>query len=174
MDTSRNSVDYVYIGFSAPRKFKIGAAAIKLWQRSNFSHTYVRFESKSMPSVVFHASKGMVHFREFDLFQMENEIIYEFKIPVKSRKRCIVDCISRAGDEYGYSELAKIIAYDIAHTFGFELDMANSEGYICSELVGNILYNHAGLTFNKPYFLLTPNDIFLKVSQLTFDTIKDS
>lgn len=167
-------MDYVYIGFSSPKKLKIGAAAIKVWQRSQFSHTYVRFEHKSMPSVVFHAAQGMVHFRQFDLFQMENDVIFEFKIPVRSRKECMIDCISRAGDKYGYSELLKIIAYDVAYNLGFKLNFTNSDGYICSELVGNILYHHAGISFHKPYFLLTPNDIFLKVGQLTFDTIKDS
>lgn len=164
-------MEYLYVGFSSPKKFKIGAAAIKVWQNAPFSHTYIRFESKVSPSVVFHAGHGMVHFRQFDLFEMENHIVYEFKIPIKSRRDCINDCIARAGDKYGYSELIKIFAYDICHNLGVKLNFINSDGYICSELVGNILYNHVGLSFSKPYFLLTPKDIFLKVSQLNFDKI---
>lgn len=151
----------IYIGASYPKKFKIGAYAIAKWSSVNYSHVFIRFESDTMPGTVYHAAHGMVHFRSTDNFLKENDIIKEFYINVTDdvRKQILIECVNLAGEKYGYLELVKIFVTDIADSLNIKLCTKNSKGYICSELVGKIIVEKLGYTFDKPLFLLKPVDI---------------
>lgn len=151
----------IFIGFSYPKKFKIGAYAIAKWSNVNYSHVYIRFESESMPGTVYHAAHGMVHFRSTDNFLKENNIVKEFCIEVTEQQRLDIlkQSIQLAGEKYGYLELVKIFSTDVAAGIGIKLCTENSKGYICSELVGKIMVEKLGYTFDKPLFLLKPVDI---------------
>jgi hypothetical protein len=152
----------VIIGFSYPKKFKVGAYLISWWLSKPYSHTYIRFESSRLPSNVYHAANGMVHFRSYDNFLKNNIIIDEYKIPCDEKTRLAVlnECIQLSGEKYGHCELLKILISDFLHFFiKKDISFKNSKGYICSELVGRILVNQFKFTFNKTLFLLKPNDI---------------
>jgi len=152
----------IYIGFSAPKEWKIGAEGIKLWQCRPYSHTYIRFESSKVPSNVYHAAHGMVHFREYNRFKEENKVIKEYKIEVTEeiRLKILIHCMYLSGENYATKELLKIFWADIVYaTLKKELDMTDSKGYICSELVGKICHDEFGIEFCKPLFLLKPSDI---------------
>lgn len=151
----------IYIGFSAPKKCMIGAELIKIAQNyAAYSHVYIRFEaSLKMPSVVYHAANGMVHFRKFDNFKTGNNIVKEYEIEIdESVKTAILhDCITLSGEGYGYLELLKIAFSDLVYSItGKELKFKNSRGYICSELVGLMCVRYFNLTFDKPLNLLKP------------------
>jgi len=161
----------IYIGFSYPKKFKIGAKAISIWTASPYSHTYIRFESQDprIPSSVYHAAHGMVHFRPFDKFLEENDSLreYEIEMSIDDRVDILAHCMSLSGEGYGYSELAKIVLADLHYWITErELKLGDSKGYICSELVGKILNKKFNLTFNKPLNLLKPSDIDGTLAQL--------
>lgn len=160
----------IYIGFSYPKEFKIGAYAIKKWMGTEYSHVYLRFESSSpeVPSNVYHAAHGMVHFREFENFKKDNLVIKEYAIEVSQsgRLKTLVDCMYLSGEGYGYAELGKIFATDIAHFLGCQLVTYDGRGYICSELVGDLLVKQLQLKFDKPTHLLKPLDIDLKLEQI--------
>lgn len=153
----------IYIGFSTPNKWKIGAEAIKWWTKSPYSHVYIRFESSNekVPSTVYHAAHGMVHFRSYENFLKDNKIIKEYKIEVlpSDRMDVLVHCMNISGDPYGFCELIKIFVMDVAHWAGKEVKFENGSGYICSELVGTILQQKWQYKFDKPLHLLKPNDI---------------
>lgn len=155
-------MEKIYIGFSYPKEFKIGAAGIAMWMNRNYSHVYLRFESAKLPSNIYHAAHGMVHFREFENFKTENNVIKEYEIEVDSTKRTdILRCaMYLAGEKYGYVELGQIVYSDIIwNLFKKEIHFKNARGYICSELVGAICKKELGLLFNKPLNLLKPSDI---------------
>lgn len=152
----------LYVGFSYPREFKIGAKAIAWWSSVDYSHVYLRFDSQKIPSSVYHAAHGMVHFREYGKFMEENKVIKEYEIEVSDADylKTLIRCMLIAGDKYGFSELFKILSSDIAYSvFKKELQFENGKGYICSELVGELCKDVLQLKFNKPLYLLKPLDI---------------
>lgn len=152
----------IYIGFSYPKEFKIGAAGIAMWMNRPYSHVYVRFENNKIPSTVYHAAHGMVHFREFENFKLENNIVKEYCIEIseETRKKLLIECVCLAGEKYGYSELCKIFTSDIIFACTKKTVIFNNgKGYICSELVGKLCVNDLGMTFTKPLHLLKPSDI---------------
>jgi hypothetical protein len=159
----------LYIGFSYPKKFKIGAFAIKSWMGTEYSHVYLRFESSNskVPSNVYHAAHGMVHFREFEKFKEDNLVIKEYCLEVSDQDRLdtLIDCMFLSGEVYGYSELTKILITDIAHGVGCKIKTYNGKGYICSELVGTLLVDRLKLKFDKPMHLLKPLDVDLKLQE---------
>lgn len=156
----------IYIGFSYPKEFKIGAKAIAWWTSSPYSHVYLRFESSKIPSSVYHAANGMVHFREFDNFTKDNHIIKEYEIELNDdhRLQTLIRCMKLSGEKYGTAELVKIFISDIAFAVCEKIFIfQNSKGYICSELVGELCRDMLGLSFEKPLFLLKPIDIDKKL-----------
>lgn len=155
----------IYIGFSKPKKFKVGAEFIKVWTDSDFSHCYIRFDIDAKFSIVFHAANGMVHYLSYENFLKKNSVVYEYSITVDNDtyKKIKRDCDNIAGEGYSFITLLKIMMSDIIHTFGGDVSTYDDTGYICSELVGKLLTYRLGLTFSKPLHLLTPRDIFNKL-----------
>lgn len=153
-----------YIGFSKPNKCKIGAEFIKLWINAPYSHAYVRFESSNskIPSSVYQASHGMVHFISFCNFKKENIVIKEYKLDITAEQRSIIlaHCMNLSGEPYGTGELLKIFVTDILHLFGIKIKTYNGRGYICSELVASILLLiYPEKQFKKPIYLINPKDV---------------
>lgn len=146
----------IFIGFSSPNKFKIGAFLIKWWLRTKYSHTYIRFENDDF-SFVFHSARGMVHFQTIDRFKKESRIIEEFSIFPDSQKECLKSCLDKSGEKYGYLDLCSIAITSVA---GRDIkQIGDNDGYICSEIVAFILKKHFGIEFEKRDFLITPKDI---------------
>lgn len=159
----------IYVGFSYPKSFKPAAFVIKTWMGTKYSHVYLRFESSNpkVPSNVYHAANGMVHFIEFENFKENNLIIKEYCIELSEEDRLdtLIDCMYKSAVKYGYSELFKIFLTDIAHSLGIEISTYDGKGYICSELVGKLLIDRLKLKFDKPTHLLKPLDIDLKLKE---------
>jgi hypothetical protein len=152
------------IGFSYPKKFKIGAYLISWWINRPYSHCYIMIPIDSVGvNTVYQAAHGSVHFREYDTkFKAENHVVYEYDIEIsKEQKKAILKkCIELAGDDYGYAELPMILASDICHYLKLPvLQTKDGPGYICSELVGAIMIDILGYTTDIPRHLLKPNDI---------------
>lgn len=153
----------IIVGFSTPNKWKIGAEAIKWWTSSPYSHVYIRFESSNpkVPSTVYHAAHGMVHFRTFEKFKNDNTVVKEYAVDSSPEDRTdiLVHCMELSGEPYGTMELIKIFGKDLLHYFGKDFKTTDGRGYICSELVGTIMIDKFGYKFNKPTYLLKPTDI---------------
>ena len=155
---------FIYIGFSAPIKFKIGAALIKWWTSAPYSHVYLRFDSSNqkVPSNIYHAANGMVHFKTFNNFKKENQILKEYSLILSEDKRLdiLIDAMNKSSIKYGYLELIKIFVSDIFFFLSKkEIKFKNSKGYICSELVADMLESYFKIKFDKPKHLLKPEDI---------------
>jgi hypothetical protein len=152
----------VYIGFSYPKEFKLGAASIAWWIEKSYSHVYLRFEYLNSKDAIFHAAHGMIHFRSVDNFKRDNDVIKEYEIELTQLEHdnFFDDCMDLAGEVYGTIELPKILISDIVlHAFNREIRWKNGKGYICSELVGKFCIEKLKIAFNKPVFLLKPSDI---------------
>ena len=152
----------IYIGFSYPRKFKIGAWLISWWTKTPYSHVYIRFPEKKISSTVYHAANGMVHFRTQENFLKENEIIVEYTIDSTEEAKLAVlqHCMNLSGEKYGYSELIKIFLLDLCDRLGCnQFKTYDGIGYICSELVATIMSDFMLVSWKKPKYLLKPKDI---------------
>lgn len=153
----------IYIGFSKPREFKIGAKAISWWMAAPYSHAYIRFESSDplIPSNVYQASHGMCHFQTYENFKKDNIPVLEYVIPVSAevRRKTLINCMNLAGEKYGYVELIKILSMDLGNYVGLQIKFDDSRGYICSELVGTLCTQDLDIHFDKPLHVLKPVDV---------------
>lgn len=158
----------LYIGFSYPKKIKVGATAISWWTNRPYSHVYLRFTYSNSKDTIFHAAHGMVHFRSAENFLKENNVVKEYCVELSEAcsDKFFDDCMELAGEDYGCVELLKIFTSDIAYSmFQKEIQFKNSRGYICSELVGTLCKDRLQLEFSKPMFLLKPGDIDFALSR---------
>jgi hypothetical protein len=153
----------IFIGFSTPKKKKLFSELIKLWTGAPYSHVFIRFESiqPQIPSSVYHAAAGMVHFLSKERFCLNNAVVkeYEIKLSQELRSEILGHCISLSGEPYGFCELIKILYTDVRFFFGRKITTYNGTGYICSELVGKILSEKFAVHFDIPLHLLKPNHI---------------
>jgi hypothetical protein len=157
-------MEHIYVGFSSPKKRMIGAKLICDWLGKPYSHVYIKFISSNsnLPNVVYHAAKGMVHFVSEENFNEVNEthLLYCLNIDSSQKLSIVRHCINIASVEYGYIELLKIFISNVYYKITKKnIDFKNHKGYICSELVGEILKKTIKINFKKPLFLLTPKDI---------------
>ncbi len=152
----------IKIAFSKPLNFKLGAEAISWWMGEEYSHVLLVFEYADSKPAVFHAAHGMVHFKSLTNFLKDNTIVKEYSIQLSDEQQSLFfdDCMELAGEKYSVKELAQILAVDLAFMI-FRKDIGSQEmcGYICSELVGKFCIEKMNIKFDKPTYLLKPNDI---------------
>lgn len=159
----------IVIGFSSPKQFKIGAEAIKYWCSKPYSHVLVSWKSGRIDrTLVYHASHGSVHFNSAQTFYEDNKIIssYELDITEDQYIKLVAKCVDLAGIDYSVIELFKIFIKDMGDKLGYSINnFENSKGYICSELLGELLID-LGASFDRPTFLLRPDHIEQAIIQM--------
>jgi hypothetical protein len=151
-----------HIGFSSPIKFNLPSRLIKWWQGKDYSHVYIRFESESIISSVYHAAHGTVHFLSYDNFLKKNKVVveYELEVPRELRIKMINRCMSLSNVKYDYLNLIKILIHDICERWGADSPKTHDgPGYVCSELVAEFLSEDLGIKIDKPRHLIKPSDI---------------
>jgi len=145
----------------ASKSNTIGSWLIRKWLKTSYSHIYVKWYLKTQEIyIIYHASSKMVHFKSDENFKKSNFIVkeLEFDIPDDVFKKFSKKCIDLAGEPYSYLTLLQILLCDL-----FNLkNHFNLNGYICSELLGELL-EEAGIVFDKPKYLITPKDIMEKI-----------
>lgn len=152
----------IIIGFSKPKKFKIGARLISWWMGTEYSHVYLKFQEVGNNCGVFHAAHGMVHFRSEENFLKDNIAVKEYTINLtnKMEDNFYLWCMSLAGETYSVMELVQILYTDVIYALTKkEPKSEDLSGYICSELVGKFCQQALHIIFTKPLYLLKPVDI---------------
>lgn len=121
----------VIIGFSKPKKWKIGAECIKLWSNCAFSHVYIvehrRYVGRTL---VYQASHGNVNCISKENFLKENDVVSEFEIIISTcaYAKTIQYCIDSLGADYGQIGLIKIVL-----SKKFKMHGDGSRTFHCSE-----------------------------------------
>lgn len=158
----------IKIAFSKPSHFKMGAELISWWTNRDYSHVLLIFEYADSKPAVFHAAHGMVHFKSLPNFLKENKIVKEYIIEIEDayHTKFFDDCMDLAGEDYSIIELLQILAVDLSFMI-FKKDIGTKQmpGYICSELVGKFCIEKLKIQFNKPTYLLKPDDIDKKLNE---------
>jgi hypothetical protein len=118
------------IATSSPKKFKIGAALIKFYQNTSFSHVLIIKDD-----LVYQASHGFVNCMHMDNFLVENEIIHQYEISDESVDFEFVK--KQLGKPYSYKQILNIATKFL---IGIKLFSKNDNSqFICSEFVGKAL-----------------------------------
>ena len=148
----------IIIGFSTPINFKIGSSLIRLFEKSDFSHIYIKMEpsekSKLPFSKVFQASHGDVNCMEFEVFKSKNKIIHEYEIIITDKEYYDVATWLwlQLGKPYGFAQL-------VAIAFNNNFLGNNDNKFICSELAGMVLRDYLGYNINDNLDYIGLNDI---------------
>jgi len=142
----------------ASKADKIGSELIQLGTGANYSHVYVRWFLKSQQrGIVYQASHGMVHFCSLEHFTRDNIVVKEFIIELTDEQfnKFSRKCVDLAGEQYSILELVQIWLADAS---GGKLQFGDQVGYICSELMCELLED-LGMKFDKPKWMVKPSDI---------------
>jgi len=148
----------IIIGFSTPKKFKLGSALIRLFENSDYSHIYIKMESSPKSSLpfakVFQASHGNVNAVAYDVFKESNHIFYEYEIDIEDEKYYEIATWLwyQLGKPYGFSQLLGI-------AFKVKLSNNREDRFICSELAGMILKTFLNYDISKSLDYIGLNDI---------------
>jgi hypothetical protein len=155
----------IIIGCSRNRDCKIGSELIQWWMHTDYSHVYARWHLKAQEcDIVYQASHGLVHFQSLENFTKDNIIVKEFILNLTEDqfKNFSKKCIDLCGIEYSTLELFQIFISDL--TKG-KVKFIDQKGYICSELMAELLEDFFQKKFNKPKFMVEPVDIVNLLSE---------
>jgi hypothetical protein len=152
----------IIIGFSKPRDkiFPIFSWLIKLWDRANYSHVYIRWETSLKDKICYQASRSMVHFIGEKVFKRTIIPVYEFEFELSEEKyrEMVSFCIKNAGVSYSFLQ---IIGIALSPIFKKNIFSNGANAFVCSELTAVILKEKMFVTIDKHLELLTPKDIYL-------------
>lgn len=126
------------IGFSAPKKFKIGAECIKLFMGTSYSHTYLKF-NRNGKTLVYHATSRGVVLVSYEEFCKYNKVIDE--IETTNCEAAEKFCQQYLGKPYSYISLLAVL---------FNIKLGDGKkSFICSELVVrafDLPFKHSDIT----------------------------
>ena len=127
------------IGFSRPNKFKVGSFIIRLFEKTEYSHCFIKWNSTSLDEVLlYHAhSKGGLNFISTQNFIKDHSIVKEYEIELDPliHKAIQKYCVQKAGSEYGYLQLIGIAYYRLMLFFKRKVSNPFPQGQVCSEII---------------------------------------
>ena len=138
----------IIVGFSKPKNkyFPIISWLIRSLDKVPFSHTYLRWKSKSGAECFYHAATGMVHFLGSDIAREELDIVeeYSFTCTKEEYRKFIRTTHERSGIKYAKLQL---IGMMLVRLFKLKRNPFSdgTKTTVCSEEVGHILRD----AFNK-------------------------
>lgn len=151
----------ISVGFSCPKKFKIGAALIIWWAGKPYSHVYFKYTDAQGRNLIFHAAHGTVHQILVPNFEETNRVILEIPLIFSEKQYQELRDIfyEKCGKLYSTKQIMLMPVHDLLAKIGIRLKTSDDSGYICSELVGYTLSKIKGIKFDKPFNYLRPDDI---------------
>lgn len=160
----------IRVGFSKPRNrvFPVGSYLIRLFQRTKYSHVFIKFHSASTGrDLVYEAVGGGLRFVGQKVWSDHAESVDEFEIEISDSAYTTIMayCIDNAGTPYAHMQN---IGIALANLFHLRKNPWKS-GMNCSELLANILALD-GVKITKPLDLITPKDIHSILSK-NFDKL---
>jgi hypothetical protein len=154
-------MEKIYIGFSYHKGSAV-SGAIKLAEGSEYSHVYIRRQSK-YGEYVYQASGLSVNFMNIDIFTEHNVILeeYEFELPDDKREMLISFFIKYAGASYALSSLFKLLTIILGKRIGLRIKFKGDgdKTFICSELGAFFVKEILGIEIDQDIDFVTPKDL---------------
>jgi len=150
------------IGFSKPKNkmFPFFSWLIRLWDNAPYSHVYIRWTSNNSLNICYQASRSMVHFLGEKVFNQTILPIeeYELDITQEQYQQMLRFCVLNSGVNYSFKQILGIVLAKVLRLSKNPFSDQNN-GYVCSELIAQIMLDKLSITFDKEIELLTPRDI---------------
>lgn len=152
-------ISSITIGFSKPKDhpFPILAWAIQYWQKTPYSHVYVRFYSESINRTLVYEAVGKgVRFISLDNWTKHAEEVKSYTLEVKkcNAVTLLQYCVDHSGDKYGMLQNLGIF---LAKAFSWKKNPWTS-GKNCSEAISEMLQAE-GMILPKNPNLMSPLDV---------------
>jgi hypothetical protein len=123
------------IGFSKPKNvwFPIFSWAIRLYEKTPYSHVYIRWETKWGTWLCYHAASLMIHFLGEASFARHITIVKEFEFEVSDEKfdKLMSFCTKYVGEDYALRDVLLIPLNDL----GVKYSAEGANKQYCAELV---------------------------------------
>lgn len=155
----------IIIGFSKPRaKWKKPISQlIRFFEKSGYSHVYIKLVNKRLKNNFYYHASGMkINFMNESLFKQKNESIKEYKFTISEAKfyKTLDFAIGKVGQPYSFSQLLGFLIVKICGLFGKKItNPFGKKGYVCTELVAEILSDVYGKKILKDINLIGLKDI---------------
>lgn len=130
----------ITIGFSKPKAHgMLFSKLIRLFEGTEYSHVFIKMETRYGIDVVYHASGSKVNFMNYELFTKQAIILDEFSFEIDrdTKDRILNFCFTYVGTDYGIKQIAGMAIARL-----FKLRNPFSDGLntmVCTEVVGHIL-----------------------------------
>lgn len=151
----------ITVGLSKRTSFNIFSLGIELFQRTKYSHAYIKLHLDDINrDCIYQASGLAVNFSNMEKFDAVETVIHEWDIEVTDEmfNQIMGFCFDELGKPY---DIKMIIGIIFNTLFGWKL--FNSDGlnsFICSELVGYVLKMVGVLPLDHCLDYYTPKDVF--------------
>jgi len=156
---------HITIGFSKPKgllKQPI-SCIIRAFEGSKYSHVYIKLKTTQLANpLYYHASGLSVKFMNEKTFNKKNKVVEEHMSDISCAKyyKTLDYAIEKVDTPYSFSQLFGIIIIRLASICGKKISNPfGKKGYICTELVGEILKKIHGKKIEKELNSLTLKDI---------------
>lgn len=161
----------VIIGFSKPINRLVPPVfswAIRLIEWTKFSHCYIKFQTRAGHILIFEAAGGSLRLINYDYWKKQNKTIAEFHLELSEfqYRKFFSQITKTAGTPYGNWQILGIFLHNI---FNFKSNLLSrgSQAQVCSENVMSFLKNIYGLPITYNQDLVTPKDIYKKLTQVS-------
>lgn len=132
----------IKVGFSKSKaRFPIVAWLIMLAERSDYSHTYLKFPSEKLEmDLAYHAVGSGVNFMGPEAFDLHHKTVSEYLLEVSDEEynNVLKWCARNSGKDYGKLQILGIAIKRAAGILGLKVKNPFSNGdhaYVCSEAV---------------------------------------
>lgn len=132
----------ITFGFSKPKNkiFPIFSWLIRWYEKTPYSHVYLRWETSYGPKICYHAAHTTLHF--LSELQFDKEIItvedFELEVSEEAYKQVMLYCLKTCGREYG---LWEVFGVALSEKLGlnFNLFKTGDREQFCAELAYRVL-----------------------------------
>ena len=148
------------IGFSRPTTFKLLSWLIQKIEKTEYSHVYAKFYSSTINRQIIYQASGLeVNFVGSELFYKNHIAVKEFSISVSDEVylETMRFAVDSAGMPYSIKQLFGILFYMLT---GKVPVGDGRRGYVCSELMGQMLTQKLEKSVTKDLDLVLPKDIY--------------
>jgi hypothetical protein len=157
----------IYIGFSKSRKkIAIGSWLIRAYQRTEYSHCYIRIPHPTKSDTIFHASEGLVQRMSETQFDKKHRVVQEFEISVPRESFVSMGNIAHelSGSDYGLLQNFGIVLARLLLKINIRINNPFKKGWNCSELVCYMMRQFDSNFNDLDVNLVTPKELFNKLN----------
>lgn len=151
----------ITIGFSTRKDFNLLSILIKLIERSNFSHAYVKLDLQNINRTLIYQASGLeVNFQNIDSFNSKETIVKEFKLSIPEDKHAelMQFMIDNVGVPYGIMQLLGILFIKLFNLKKNPFASKNNTE-ICCKLAAKVV-EVVGIKIDKDLDTLDLNDLY--------------